>query len=69
MNEIQVAYLRMSAFPFILMTMGGKKFDRYMLPVILVLDIVATLGLVRFGELMSQYLGRRSDLQFPTSSA
>ena len=35
----------------ILMTMGAKKFDRYMLPVILALDIVAAWGLVELGKL------------------
>ncbi len=35
----------------ILMTLGAKKFDRYMLPVILALDIVAAWGLVELGKL------------------
>ena len=34
----------------ILMTLGAKKFDRYMLPVILALDIVAAWGLVELGK-------------------
>ncbi len=45
----------------ILMTLGAKKFDRYMLPVILALDIVAAWGLVGLGELMSQYIRKRSE--------
>jgi 4-amino-4-deoxy-L-arabinose transferase-like glycosyltransferase len=45
----------------ILMTAAAKKFDRYMPPVILALDIVAAWGLVRLGEIVSQYLGRRSE--------
>ncbi len=34
----------------IFMTLGAKKFDRYMLPVILALDIVAAWGLVELGK-------------------
>jgi hypothetical protein len=34
----------------ILMTLGAKKFDRYMLPVILVLDIVSAWGLLELGK-------------------
>jgi len=40
----------------ILMTLAAKKFDRYMLPVILALDIVAAWGLVELGKLVSQRL-------------
>ena len=40
----------------ILMTLGAKKFARYMLPVILALDIVAAWALVGLGKLVSQYL-------------
>jgi len=38
----------------ILLTLGAKKFDRYMLPVILALDIVAAWGMVELGELVRQ---------------
>ncbi len=51
----------------ILMTLGAKKFDRYMLPSILALDIVAAWGLVELGRLVSQRLGRRSKFQAPNS--
>jgi hypothetical protein len=40
--------------------MGAKKFDRYMLPVIVTLDIVAGWGLVGLGEFTSQYLRSHS---------
>ena len=38
----------------ILITLGAKKFDRYMLPIILALDIVAAWCLVGLGKLVSQ---------------
>jgi len=63
-NKVQrgdlVAILAYACLFTILMTVGAKKFDRYMLPVILALDIVAAWGLVGLGELTSQYLRRRS---------
>jgi 4-amino-4-deoxy-L-arabinose transferase-like glycosyltransferase len=45
----------------ILMTMGAKKFDRYMLPVILALDTMAAWGLVQLGTFVRQHLRRRSN--------
>ena len=44
MNEIPMALLAYVCLSTILMTMGAKKLDRYMPPVILALDIVAALG-------------------------
>jgi hypothetical protein len=44
MNETQVALLAYVCLSAILMAMGAKKLNRYMLPVILALDIVAALG-------------------------
>ncbi|MBC8248978.1 MAG: glycosyltransferase family 39 protein, partial [Anaerolineales bacterium] len=49
-----VAILAYACFFTILMAMGAKKFDRYMLPVILALDIVAAWGLVELGKIKVQ---------------
>ena len=51
-----VALLAYACLFTILMTLGAKKFDRYMLPVILALDIVAAWGLVELGKLARQHL-------------
>jgi hypothetical protein len=61
------AILAYACFFAILMTLGAKKFDRYMLPAILALDIVAAVGLARLGGFVSQRLGRRSNFQVPSS--
>ncbi|MBM4466004.1 MAG: hypothetical protein FJ014_10715 [Chloroflexi bacterium] len=45
-----VAILAYACLFTILMTLGAKKFDRYMLPTILALDIVAAWGLVELGN-------------------
>jgi len=50
----------------ILMSWGAKKFDRYMLPVILALDIAAAWGLVGLGELVSQRLRRCFKFRVPS---
>lgn len=43
------------AFSFVIfMSLAAKKFDRYMLPPILALDIVAAVGLARLGKLVSR---------------
>jgi 4-amino-4-deoxy-L-arabinose transferase-like glycosyltransferase len=59
-NKVQkenvVAILAYACLFTILMTLWAKKFDRYMLSVILALDIVAAWGLIRLGEIMSQRL-------------
>ncbi|MGA9349056.1 MAG: glycosyltransferase family 39 protein [Anaerolineae bacterium] len=63
-NKVQrgnlVAILVYACLFTILMNLGAKKFDRYMLPVILALDIVAAWGMIRLGELTSWYLRRHS---------
>jgi 4-amino-4-deoxy-L-arabinose transferase-like glycosyltransferase len=55
-----VAILAYACLFIILITLGAKKFDRYMLPVILALDIVAAWGTIRLGELTNWYLRRHS---------
>jgi hypothetical protein len=54
-NKVQkgnlVTVLAYACLFVILMTVGAKKFDRYMLPVILALDIMAAWGLVELARL------------------
>jgi hypothetical protein len=47
-------------FSFVLfMTLGDKKFDRYILPIYPVVDILAALGLCRLGTLVARKVGGR----------
>ena len=47
------------------MAIGDKKFDRYLLPIFPLLDIVAAVGLIELGGRISQRLGTPSKLQVP----
>ena len=49
------------------MSLGAKKFDRYMLPAVVALDVVAAVGLVGLGEFVSQRFGGRSKFRVPSS--
>jgi hypothetical protein len=49
-------------FSFVLfMTLGDKKFDRYILPIYPVVDILAALGLCQLGALLARGVGRYRD--------
>jgi hypothetical protein len=44
---------------WLFMTLGAKKFDRYLLPVFPVLDVLAAIGLVGAWKVLSRSAGRR----------
>jgi hypothetical protein len=47
-------------FSFVLfMTLGDKKFDRYILPIYPIVEILAALGLCQLGALLAKRIGRR----------
>jgi len=49
------------------MTTGAKKFDRYLLPVFPVIDILAALGLLALGEVIQGWYCRAADCKSTTS--
>jgi len=49
------------------MAIGAKKYDRYLLPIFPLLDIMAAVGLIELGGLVSQCFQRRSEFQVPSS--
>ena len=52
------------------MTTGAKKFDRYLLPIFPMIDILAALGLLALSGVVWEWVRRRFDrvLRFPTSA-
>ncbi|MEM7530797.1 MAG: glycosyltransferase family 39 protein [Chloroflexota bacterium] len=50
------------------MTLIGKKFDRYLLPVFLALDVVAALGLYSLAQFIAQWFTRLSKLESITQA-
>jgi hypothetical protein len=59
-RKLSLLSLWVYLFFFVLfMTLGDKKFDRYILPIYPVVDILAALGLCRFGTLVARKVGGR----------
>jgi 4-amino-4-deoxy-L-arabinose transferase-like glycosyltransferase len=57
-------------FAFVLfMTLGDKKFDRYILPIYPIAEILAALGLCQLGTLLAKGIGRRDQGTIPSGQS